>query len=739
MSPHHLDFKSAYNDRILDTLVATCAIELIQYDAATRVLRTQHQEQELTTHQLLQAQKQLHKHLSPQRHAIDNRHAVLTGRYALSYTNGTGQQVLDELFDLAFAPGRGAINIASYDMTCSYTEAQPYRFALVFSHPSKHPCPLINPALPGAMDTAEGSVPWLSLDSSQFDSFVLLFNRKRNRKLWKQCLKDIFGYPTLNVPKALGIDSRSSSRVTSRSSSPKENKVVVAKRSSGVSTKSQDTIGAKEPSTARASWRTSLSTLKPRRESRDCSGTLSPRSSMMLQQAEAIRQVPVLADKEPAPAIPQKSTSRKSIQSFKAYTRRKFNVSTQALDNEVRREGNSSPESFSAAVPAEPIQQRSHSLTYYNSNGHVQKHRVVKSAEEFYSDKYLQQALKESNFKCKASTSDDEGGINEKQAKKCAWMTAAIQPLKLGKRPKAEADSMLAVPNIPTDSPANGSKLSVLLTESFDLWAPTPSRVHSDPDDADAELDELGQSDASNDVSTLATTPSIVPNHYVGGNSSSESEYSEPSASSISPTTHSSTSRSSRISPGSSSSQTSDDAHTASKALNAALPPPPRSQPQSLAKSDLYHNHSYYYASRTPADHKFANLESWVSNTQGWFLNPQSHTPQPHMSTSTNQSQDPPSQPHGQIIGNPNDAIATGLTVAMLAPPPKNLFAEYYDSPTSSTDSLNRGTALICRPGGTVPGDRTSWSSFSNSPVSSSPVQPAKYRIGALGLPEILE
>lgn len=685
MTSHHLDFKSAYNDRMLDTPVATCAIELIQYDVATRVLRTQHQEHQLTTHHFLQAQKQLHKQLSPQRHGIVTRHAVLTGRYAQTYNNETGQQVLDKLFDLAFAPDLGKITIASYDMTCSYAEAQPYRFALVLSHSSKHRCRLINPCLPGSMDPAAGSVPWLALDSAQLDSLVLLFNRKRNRKLWKQCLKDIFGYPTINVLKALRVDLRSSrssmdsgmdsssssSRVTSRSSSPRESKMVVAKRSSGGSTKSQDTIGA-GVSNARASWRTSLSTLKPRRDSRDCS------SLKLQQQAEAIRQVPILADNEPAPAIPQKSTSRKSIKSFKAYTRRKFNVSNQALDNKVRPEDKPSSELLlaAAAVPAEPIQQRSHSLTYYTNNRPVQKHRVVKSAEEFYSDKYLQQALQESTYK--ASTSDDEGGINEKQAKKCAWMSAAIQPLKLGRRRKAETESLLAVRGNSTNSPAGGSKLSVLLTESFDLWTPIPSG-----NVPVAELDEPGQSDASNDVSTLATTPSIVPNHYVGGNSS-ESEDSEP-LSSMSRTTHSSTSQSSRVSPASSS-QTSDDV-PASKAHAKTTPTPPTT-------SDLYH----HYASRTPADQKFATLESWVSNTRGWFLNPQSHTPQPHMSPSATEPPQQQPQPHGQIIGNPHDAIATGLTVAMLAPPPKDPFAEYgmpgYDLSafsTSTDDSLDRG------------------------------------------------
>lgn len=419
---HGMSFLAAFNDRILDNVVGTCPMGLLQYDVTSSFLRST---TKTLSHSVLRTQKHLYKHFQPQQQDITQHQVLLTGRYVLKYTttdlDSLNPPTLQQFFDLA--PSTGDITVASYDLSSSFTVHSEYKYALVLSNtPSRHALP--DPALTSSIDV-KTELPWLNYDASSFDSVVLLFNRKKKRKLWKRCLKNIFGYSIISVERTLGIDAAvSGSGLTS-------------KRSSMASTPSVDTT----TSTAQ------LGSVAPRRQLRQQQVAYYRESPDYLDRTnstwDAAAAAPALQHKyvpgapradllgggsignlpEKVPEIPQKSTNRHSIQSFKGYTRRKFNLSMHALDNSGA-SSNGSQESLTGptsldrddvdeTIPRGRVQKRTHSLVYYNNNNnhHMFGRRVVNTAQDFYTDKFLQQALREASMYSKEEPDVNEEGL----------------------------------------------------------------------------------------------------------------------------------------------------------------------------------------------------------------------------------------------------------------------------------------------------------------------------------------
>lgn len=199
-------FLSAFSDCILDNVVGVCNVALLQYDAATLTLRSQQtcSRASISSHNMLSTQKKLYHQLQPQNCPITPSHALLTGRYALAYPmtqSATSVQPIG-VFDLAQGSG-SEVRMASYDLTCSYANSSPYRYALVFSRGT---CRKPNPLLESVLDR-QSVLPWLTQSGlGETQSLVILFNQKRKRKLWKRCLRDIFGYSAVSAGKLLGLD-----------------------------------------------------------------------------------------------------------------------------------------------------------------------------------------------------------------------------------------------------------------------------------------------------------------------------------------------------------------------------------------------------------------------------------------------------------------------------------------------------------------------------------------------------
>lgn len=133
--PASLSFLDAYNESILDNVVGSCPVQLLQYDAATLHLSTQ----DMSSHSFLKNQKRLYRELMPQRRAIVQHHAVLTAKALLAYATSPPDHDDDD--DTPVDPGlvfdmrdsRGPVHVTSYDLASSFTESSPYRYALVFS------------------------------------------------------------------------------------------------------------------------------------------------------------------------------------------------------------------------------------------------------------------------------------------------------------------------------------------------------------------------------------------------------------------------------------------------------------------------------------------------------------------------------------------------------------------------------------------------------------------------------
>lgn len=157
-----------------------------------------------------------------------------------------------------------SIHITSYDLVSSYTESSPFQYALVFSKklPSRKRSPSLRnshvrssssgdetaihstfnvqrkrfsqvsfnnqqpgnrssvisttssinsisshssptPRLDSVIKTLPHRIPWLKHHPSEVQSIVVLFNNKKKRKVWKQCLKEVFGIRVLNLNRAI--------------------------------------------------------------------------------------------------------------------------------------------------------------------------------------------------------------------------------------------------------------------------------------------------------------------------------------------------------------------------------------------------------------------------------------------------------------------------------------------------------------------------------------------------------
>lgn len=199
---HGPSFATAISDCILDNAVGVCDIKLIQYDAATLALKAQ--EPKISSHNRLTTQKKLYNLLQPQKYPIEECHGVLTGNCALAYTSNS--TIPDGgWFDLNAEP-TCSVRVAMYDLTCSFAVSSAYRYALVLSRGTGLNC---NPLLESVLGPTT-SLPWLvRVDRDETEALVLVFNQKRQRKLWRHCLKDIFGYSTVNVHTVLSDVSES--------------------------------------------------------------------------------------------------------------------------------------------------------------------------------------------------------------------------------------------------------------------------------------------------------------------------------------------------------------------------------------------------------------------------------------------------------------------------------------------------------------------------------------------------
>lgn len=690
--PHYqskgLSFTTAFDDRIINNIVGTCSIELVQYDAALQSLRRMPPSH--SAYQLLNTQKQLYNQFQPQTQTISQRHALLTGRYVLSYslsvsdqqqeapknvttpTTSSSPEILEELFDLAQSSSE--INIASYDLTSSYTMASPFKFALVFSRSTNSgKNTWSSKLLLSSITDVKPTLPWLSQYKEEFDSFVLLFDRKRKRKLWKRCLMDIFGYPTSNVPKMLGLldglsDLHKSSTGAGKSS--KRNSVI-----SNISLSSSQTVttvtsrhNSKQPSQIKGegAWNHSQHQQHIQPQAFNTELPILYDDAMFHSDplTDTTQSLIINVDNK-TPTIPQKSRNRRSIQSFKAYTKRKFNISSQALDNPVSNTSDNSAANntrnastnnnanqdsllsqLQSQAPCKP-QRRTHSLVYYNNNNNHIHRRHATSAEDFYMDEFLQQALKESKFANGQSfgtysvpsprtSSANVKPLTLNKERRTLFVTAPPPPQRQPLQDPLPSPSQSQPQEAPTetqltpqstppslchspspsasssshntnkDQPdllglgdlnnaAGSSNLSILLTESFNIWAPAPG-VESTTTTAtknikgfEAELEELGA--IQNKTSLEVTTPSArhSQSSSISTPESTESEGVE-NTSSIS----SSSSRSIRSSTSSSSSYNGR-----------------------CRKDNLGYATS---ATRSkPAPISFQSLESWVSS-QGLFI-----------------------------------------------------------------------------------------------------------------------
>lgn len=191
-------FLSAFSDCILDNVVGYCDIGLVQYDAATFKLRAQKTH---LSHSTLSTQKKLYQQLQPQKCPIVQCHALLTGKQVLAYplhdtTTATGPS---GMFDLR-QDSTSQVRMASYDLSCSFASSSPYRYALIFSR-------RLNLQPDSFLESVLGHQPslqWLTTSDSS-ETLVILFNQKSKRKLWKRCLKDIFGYSAVPTHKFLDL------------------------------------------------------------------------------------------------------------------------------------------------------------------------------------------------------------------------------------------------------------------------------------------------------------------------------------------------------------------------------------------------------------------------------------------------------------------------------------------------------------------------------------------------------
>ncbi|VVT50434.1 uncharacterized protein SAPINGB_P002761 [Magnusiomyces paraingens] len=136
---------NALNNSVLDSIVGTCAIQLLQYDAATLHLSTQ----DISSHSFLKSQKRLYRELKPQRCPIEPQHAVFTPQKILSFDVPQKENIetfiqANHIFELSDCKNnrssnlghhrsyRNNVHVTSYDLASSFTESSPFKYALVF-------------------------------------------------------------------------------------------------------------------------------------------------------------------------------------------------------------------------------------------------------------------------------------------------------------------------------------------------------------------------------------------------------------------------------------------------------------------------------------------------------------------------------------------------------------------------------------------------------------------------------
>lgn len=188
------NFLRAFNDSLLDNVVGSCPIQLLQYDAATLLLSTK----DISTHSFLKNQKRLYKELQPQTSVIEQQHALLTSRHVLSYSIAnpdTTDSILSmptlpkTIFDLDTLNKRNStmsssssrshhhhsVQVTSYDLASSYIESSPYKYALIFSRKisrlSRPPSFISNDAKKRSSSSIQNSPASIQVeDSSHYSS-----------------------------------------------------------------------------------------------------------------------------------------------------------------------------------------------------------------------------------------------------------------------------------------------------------------------------------------------------------------------------------------------------------------------------------------------------------------------------------------------------------------------------------------------------------------------------------------
>lgn len=198
-----MTFLEALDKSILTNEIGICPIQLVQYDSATLHLSAQ----DISAHRFLKNQKRIYQELKPQkREILQSQQAVLTPTQLLTFD--------------AFQQQTSSFNILSkscqvtcYDLVSSYTESSPFKYALVFSKRIKRTTSLkrnsnshLSPPTGYFHHTVKSlpyRIPWLKYPVSNVESVVILFNQKRKRKIWRQCLKKCFGIKVLNLNKAI--------------------------------------------------------------------------------------------------------------------------------------------------------------------------------------------------------------------------------------------------------------------------------------------------------------------------------------------------------------------------------------------------------------------------------------------------------------------------------------------------------------------------------------------------------
>lgn len=201
-----MTFEETLRQSLLINQVGVCPIQLVQYDSATLHLSAQ----DFSARRFLKNQKRIYQELKPQkREILQDQHAVLTSSKLITFDRHRRQTNSIDLLSKN-------CQVTCYDLVSSYTEPSFFKYALVFSKrikmtmsskrssnshiASSH---LTTSHFHQAVKSLPHRVPWLKHPASNIESIVILFNQKRQRKVWKQYTKKLFGLKVLNLNKAI--------------------------------------------------------------------------------------------------------------------------------------------------------------------------------------------------------------------------------------------------------------------------------------------------------------------------------------------------------------------------------------------------------------------------------------------------------------------------------------------------------------------------------------------------------